>query len=231
VASLALDVNPIVSLTVAPRHRSHHGPEHPNNRRRRGTHSAAGRRPEDDATFGELTLLPKTMQAVKTIVKVSDELLRQSIIALDRVLKDRLVSDVATTLDNAFLSRIGTTQPLGLLAQPGVQTITVSGAATTDLLPAPTGRGRSRYRSSPDGPPRRRRVAPNPRARAQRPTRATWPHHRDLPEAGPALDVFPPRRPTRRRVILSPVISDEQHPHLLDVQSNDHSSVEDAPAI
>ena len=90
--------------------------------------------PDDDTTFGELTLLPKTMQAVKVITKVSDELLRQSIIALDQVLKDRLVADIATALDNAFINGTGTTQPLGMLAAAGTQSIVVTGAATTDLL-------------------------------------------------------------------------------------------------
>lgn len=90
--------------------------------------------PDDDTTFGELTLLPKTMQAVKVITKVSDELLRQSIVALDAVLKDRLVTDIASALDNAFINGTGTTQPLGMLAQTGIQTIAVTGAATTDLL-------------------------------------------------------------------------------------------------
>jgi hypothetical protein len=72
--------------------------------------------PDDDTTFGEITLLPKTMQAVKVITKVSDELLRQSIVALDQVLKDRLVTDIAASLDNAFINGTGTTQPLGKLA-------------------------------------------------------------------------------------------------------------------
>ena len=90
--------------------------------------------PDDDTTFGEITLLPKTMQAVKVITKVSDELLRQSIVALDQVLKDRLVTDIAAALDNAFINGTGTTQPLGMLAAAGTQSIVVTGAATTDLL-------------------------------------------------------------------------------------------------
>lgn len=92
--------------------------------------------PDDDVTFGELTLLPKNMQSLKVITKVSDELLRQSIVALDSVLQARLVSDVAVALDTAFIASatIDGTRPRGLLNQPGIQTIAVTGAVTFDVL-------------------------------------------------------------------------------------------------
>lgn len=92
--------------------------------------------PDDDVTFGELTLLPKNMQSVKVITKVSDELLRQSFLALDSVLQARLVSDVATALDTAFIASTTTdgTRPRGLLSQPGIQTIAVGGPVTFDVL-------------------------------------------------------------------------------------------------
>ena len=44
------------------------------------------------------------------------------------------MTDIAAALDNAFINGTGTTQPLEMLAQAGIQTITVTGAATTDLL-------------------------------------------------------------------------------------------------
>ncbi|HEU0103225.1 MAG TPA: phage major capsid protein [Mycobacteriales bacterium] len=96
----------------------------------------AGPIPDDDVTFGELNLLPTNMKSVKVITKVSDELLRQSTVALDAVLRARLVADVAATLDTAFIASTVTdgTQPLGLLNQPGVQTIAVGGAITFDVL-------------------------------------------------------------------------------------------------
>ncbi len=92
--------------------------------------------PDDDVTFGELTLLPKQMCSLKTITKVSDELLRQSIVALDAVLKARLVNDVAGALDAELIAGTTTdgTRPRGLLNQPGVQTMAVGGAATFDVL-------------------------------------------------------------------------------------------------
>ncbi len=92
--------------------------------------------PDDDVTFGELTLLPKQMCSLKVITKVSDELLRQSIVALDAVLKARLVNDVAAALDTELIAGTTTdgTRPRGLLNQPGVQTMAVGGAATFDVL-------------------------------------------------------------------------------------------------
>lgn len=60
--------------------------------------------PEVDPELGEMSLLPSTMKSVKTLTRYSNELARQSIVSLDRVLQDRLVADVATKLDRQFLS-------------------------------------------------------------------------------------------------------------------------------
>ncbi len=92
--------------------------------------------PDDDVTFGELLLLPKQMQSLKVITRVSDELLRQSVVALDSVLQARLVTDVATGLDTELIAGTVTdgTRPRGLLNQPGNQTIAAGGAASFDLL-------------------------------------------------------------------------------------------------
>jgi HK97 family phage major capsid protein len=92
--------------------------------------------PDDDVTFGELVLLPKQMESVKVISKVSDELLRQTYVALDSVLRTRLVHDVTATLDTAFLTSTVTdgTRPLGLLHQPEVQRMAVDGPITFDDL-------------------------------------------------------------------------------------------------
>jgi HK97 family phage major capsid protein len=67
---------------------------------------------------------------------VSDELLRQSIVALDAVLQARLVRDVADALDVELIAGTTTdgTKPRGLLNQVGVQTIAAGAAATFDLL-------------------------------------------------------------------------------------------------
>lgn len=92
--------------------------------------------PDDDVTFGELKLLPKNMQSLKTITKVSDELLRQSTVALDSVLRQRLVTDVASALDTELIAGTTTngTKPTGLLNQTGIQTIAVGAVVTFDVL-------------------------------------------------------------------------------------------------
>src|SRR5690349_5526342 len=48
--------------------------------------------PEADADFDEVVLMPTTMKSIKTLTKYSNELARQSVVALDAALKDRLVT-------------------------------------------------------------------------------------------------------------------------------------------
>lgn len=84
----------------------------------------------------EMTLMPPGMRSIKVISRFSNELARQSIVALDTTLKDRLVSDVANTLDNALLTSQVTdgSVPLGLLFYPGVQEMPAVGTITLDDL-------------------------------------------------------------------------------------------------
>ncbi len=90
---------------------------------------------EDDPSFDEVSLLPSTMKSVKTLTRFSNELARQSVIALDAALKSRLVTDVADVLDAQFLSAggDGITKPRGLFAYAG-QTLPVGGELTLDAL-------------------------------------------------------------------------------------------------
>lgn len=90
---------------------------------------------EVNPTFDEITLLPSTMESVKTLTRFSNELARQSVIALDQALKERLVKDVADTLDAQFWGATGDgiVKPKGLLAYAG-QSITAVGALTLDKL-------------------------------------------------------------------------------------------------
>lgn len=92
--------------------------------------------PDDDVSFGELKLLPTGMSSVKVVTRVSDELLRQSTIALDQVLRTRLVGDVAAALDRELIAGTDTTgtKPLGLINYAGVQKIAAGAAASFDLL-------------------------------------------------------------------------------------------------
>lgn len=85
---------------------------------------------EQDAEFDEITLLPSTMKSVKVITRFSNELARQSVVALDSALQDRLVADVAATLDAAFFSSTGDgiTTPQGLLGWAGTQSLDATSA-------------------------------------------------------------------------------------------------------
>lgn len=93
---------------------------------------------DKDATFNEVTLLPETMKSVKVLTRFSNELARQSVVALDAALRDRLVRDVAAKIDHAFIAGDGGTpagtEPLGLVEWPGVQEITAVGAIVLDDL-------------------------------------------------------------------------------------------------
>lgn len=92
--------------------------------------------PEVDADFGEVTLLPSTMKSVKSLTRFSNELARQSVIALDAALRDRMVRDVADKLDTAFIASavVNGTEPTGLLSYPGTQQITAVGTVALDDL-------------------------------------------------------------------------------------------------
>ena len=91
---------------------------------------------EQDATFDEVVLLPSTMKSIKVLTRYSNELARQSVVALDAALKARLVRDVAATLDAQFFSASGDgiATPKGMFAWTGVQTLAVGGALSLDDL-------------------------------------------------------------------------------------------------
>lgn len=91
---------------------------------------------EQDVDFDEVSLLPSTMQAVKTLTRYSNELSRQSVVNLDTALRQRLVADVAATMDAQLFSDTGDgiTLPRGIFAYDGVQNIDVAGALTLDTL-------------------------------------------------------------------------------------------------
>jgi HK97 family phage major capsid protein len=92
--------------------------------------------PESDPGFDEVTLLPSTMKSLKTLTRYSNELARQSVIALDAALRDRLVTDVAAQLDGQLFGAggDGTTTPQGLFAWAGTQTLAVGGPLELDDL-------------------------------------------------------------------------------------------------
>lgn len=84
--------------------------------------------PEHDVDFDEVKLMPNDRKSVKTLIRFSNELARQSVIGLDQTLRARLVRDVAAKLDDAFLLGDGAAGSVtGIVNQPGVQ------AGTLDL--------------------------------------------------------------------------------------------------
>ena len=91
---------------------------------------------EVNPDFDEIGLLPSTIKSIKTLTRYSNELARQSVIALDAALKERLVKDVADTMDAQLFSASGDgiTKPKGLFAYAGVQNVAVAGALTLDHL-------------------------------------------------------------------------------------------------
>ncbi|GAS88898.1 phage major capsid protein [Mycolicibacterium brisbanense] len=86
--------------------------------------TAAGAQITDsNATFDEVQLLPSTLKGIKTLTKVSNELIRQSVVGLEAVLRTRLVSDVANVLDAALYDGAGTSDTIkGILRQSGIAT-------------------------------------------------------------------------------------------------------------
>lgn len=65
--------------------------------------------PDDSDTldFGELTLMPTDRKAIKTIVRVSNELIRMARTSVSTVLQNKVVGDVRDTLDTALLTGDG----------------------------------------------------------------------------------------------------------------------------
>lgn len=73
--------------------------------------------------FDEVDLLPSTLKSLKVLVRVSNELIRQSVVGLDAVLQQRLITDVANALDAALWSGSGSSNTIkGIVNAGGVAT-------------------------------------------------------------------------------------------------------------
>jgi len=82
---------------------------------------------DGDVAFDEVTLLPSTMKGLKVLVKLSNELIRTSVVGLEAVLRTRLVTDVANALDAALWDGDGASNTIkGILRQTGIATGTLS---------------------------------------------------------------------------------------------------------
>lgn len=81
---------------------------------------------DGDVAFDEVTLLPSTLKGLKVLVKLTNELIRTSVIGLEAVLQTRLVTDVANALDAALWDGTGSSNTIkGILRQTGIATGTL----------------------------------------------------------------------------------------------------------
>lgn len=85
--------------------------------------AAGGQISDGDVTFDEVTLLPSALKGLKVLVRVSNELLRQSVVALEATLRTRLITDIANALDAALWNGVGTSDSVkGILKASGIAT-------------------------------------------------------------------------------------------------------------
>lgn len=79
--------------------------------------------PEGDSTFGEISLMPTDRKSIKTIVRVSNELIRSATVGVSAALQSRMVNDVRELLDTELLTGTGADGGVtGLTNQPGIGT-------------------------------------------------------------------------------------------------------------
>lgn len=79
--------------------------------------------PEASVGMDEVAMLPSSLKSLKVLSRVTAEVLRSSAVALDSILKTRLVTDTAAALDTALFNGTGAANTVkGLLNQTGVAT-------------------------------------------------------------------------------------------------------------
>lgn len=90
-----------------------------------------------DVDFDELTLMPTERKSIKTILRYTNELVRQSVIGIDATLKARLIKDVSDKLDTALLTGDGASDSItSIIEQADVQTGTLDVTDADSLLDA-----------------------------------------------------------------------------------------------
>lgn len=81
---------------------------------------------DGDVSFDEVVLLPSTLKSLKVLVRYSNEMARQSVVALDATLRTTLVTNVAEALDAALWDGAGTSNTIkGILRQSSIATGTL----------------------------------------------------------------------------------------------------------
>ena len=80
---------------------------------------------DSNVAVTELPLMPSERTSLKTLTKVSNELIRQSALSLESVLTQRIVEDQALVLDAALWNGVGTSNSIkGVLKVSGIATTT-----------------------------------------------------------------------------------------------------------
>lgn len=104
-----------------------------------GWHGENEKITEADADFDSVILLPPNLDSVKVLTKMSNEILRQSVIALEAALRDRLVGDVSRAIDAELFAGTGQVEadgnrrPLGMVnwqSTDEVQRVAITGTPT-----------------------------------------------------------------------------------------------------
>lgn len=92
--------------------------------------------PTKEIDTDEVVLLPSTMKGVKTITPFTNELARQSVVALDAAIRDAMVTQVSATLDRAFIAGTAVNEPQGIITLGTAATVagTAVGTPTLDDL-------------------------------------------------------------------------------------------------
>lgn len=81
---------------------------------------------DGDVAFDEVQLLPSTLKSLKVLVRVTNELIRQSVVGLEAVLQQRLITDVSNALDAALWDGAGISNTVkGILRASGIATGTL----------------------------------------------------------------------------------------------------------
>lgn len=74
-----------------------------------------------EAAFDEISLMPTNRKSIKTITRISNELIRQAAVGVSTVLQQRIVKDVANMLDDALLNGDGLDNTVtGIINQPEI---------------------------------------------------------------------------------------------------------------
>lgn len=91
----------------------------------------------DELDFGEIELMPTNLKSIKTLTRVSNELIRMAKIGVSGVLQRRIVTDVRDKLDTALLTGDGAGNTVtGLINQTGVTQGTWDAADPDSILDA-----------------------------------------------------------------------------------------------